>query len=199
VTTASTERKATAWHEAGHAVIAYRLGVEIIGVTIVPYREYAGSCLRLHTDPERAIQIALAGSLAETRISPDDDAEYDDGDYDTASGLARDLAGSDGARELLRHMERSTRRLVDQHWAEIERVALALLNHDLLTGLQVKNIIEDRPISFEPDGRAKPDGGLMSGLLQEEHDAERSRWAEAMQDEEADRQQDEAEQFELPF
>jgi hypothetical protein len=189
---------ATAWHEAGHAVIAYRFGVEVAGVTIVAYRDYAGRCLRLRTDPERAIQIALAGSLAEMRISPT--SSYDRGDYDTASGLARDLAGSDGARELLKHMEQRTRSLVECCWLAIERVALALLDSDLLTGQQVKNIIEDRPIGFEPDGQADPDGRAMSGLLRDEHDAERTRWAEAMQDEEeADRQEDEAEQLRLPL
>ena len=68
-------RNRIAFHEAGHAVIAYRLGIEVKFVTILPTHHSAGHVARGdlfcggtgsdHAALERAIKISLAGPMAE--------------------------------------------------------------------------------------------------------------------------------------
>jgi ATP-dependent Zn protease len=164
----------TAYHEAGHAVVAYHLGVEVQYVTIVPDHFSAGhfvygdlfSAPGLGSDRanlERAIKICLAGPLAQARFHrPSYRRRNGRQDYDCATGLARYLAGSDGEREFLRYQERQTRNLIDHYWNDIGRVARALLEYDHLSGTAVKKIIE-APRQMEREDRA-----------------DRQRWIEAM-------------------
>jgi ATP-dependent Zn protease len=170
-------RCSIAYHEAGHAVVAHRLGVEVEHVTIVPDHTCHGHCAHAdlfcarghgsdRANLERAIQICLAGPLAQAWLL----RRYFDRrrggrqDYDCASGLARYLAGSAGEREFLRYQERRTQALVDHLWSDIERVAQALLERDHLSGTEVKDIIE-APRRLEQEDRA-----------------DKQRWIEAMAD-----------------
>lgn len=174
------ERRATAYHEAGHAVVAYRLGAEVRHVTIVPDHDSRGHfahgdlfcALGRGSDRanlERAIKICLAGPLAQKRFRRRSYCRRNGRqDYDCATGLARYLAGSAGEREFLRYQERRTHALVEHYWNEIELVARALLERDELSGTEVKNIIE------EPE------------RLKQEDRADRQRWIEAMADDEAE-------------
>jgi ATP-dependent Zn protease len=171
------QRQATAYHEAGHAVVAYHLEAEVRHVTIVPdhfSRGYfvsgnlfcAPGCGSDRANLERAIKICLAGPLAQQRFRRRSYCRrIGRQDYDCATGLARYLAGSAGEREFLRYQERRTKSLVDHYWSDIERIARALLERDELSGTEVKNIIE------EPR------------RLAEEDRADRQRWIEAMADE----------------
>jgi hypothetical protein len=88
-------REATAYHEAGHAVIAYVLGYKPKSVTIVPTHDANGSVAyplhgialdsdgsdRAHLRLEIPIQISYAGLLAQRKHSehswPDFHAEWD--------------------------------------------------------------------------------------------------------------------------
>ena len=173
-------RRSIAYHEAGHAVVAHRLGVEVEHVTIVPDHTSRGHIT--HGDLfcthgrgsdranlERAIAICLAGPLAQAWLLRRYSERRCGGrqDYDCASGLARYLAGSAGEREFLRCQERRTHALVEQYWNEIELVARALLERDQLSGAEVKHIIE------EPE------------RLKQEDRADQQRWIEAMAADEA--------------
>ncbi len=170
-------RQCTAYHEAGHAVVAYHLGAETRHVTIVPDHFSVGHfthgdlfCARgLGSDRanlERAIQICLAGPLAQARFHRRSYRRRDGRqDYDCATGLARYLAGSAGEREFLGYLERRTKALVNHFWNDIDRVARALLEHDELSGNAVKDIIEGARRMMEREDRL-----------------DRQRWIEAMAD-----------------
>jgi ATP-dependent Zn protease len=168
-------RRSIAYHEAGHAVVAHRLGVEVEHVTIVPDHTSRGHfvhddlfCARgLGSDRanlERAIAICLAGPLAQAWLLRRYSERRCDGrqDYDCASGLARYLAGAAGEREFLRYQERRTHALVERYWNEIELVAQALIERDQLSGAEVKDIIE------------------APRRLKQEDRADQQRWIEAM-------------------
>src|SRR5262245_17403385 len=63
----------TAYHEAGHAVIALRLGYEVGKVTIKPRQGVLGKAyIRNRTSPDD-IRINLAGALAEALVNPSDE------------------------------------------------------------------------------------------------------------------------------
>ena len=49
--------------------------------------------------------------------------------------------GAGGERELLRYYERLTRELLGHHWSEVECVATALLEHDLLSGTYFRDVV----------------------------------------------------------
>src|SRR6516225_601416 len=62
-----------AYHEAGHAVMALRLGYEVEKVTIVPRQGVLGKAkIRNRTSPDD-IRIDLAGQLAEALVNPFDE------------------------------------------------------------------------------------------------------------------------------
>lgn len=79
-------RSATAYHEAGHAVMAWKLGIALKKVTIVPDEDSAGSCYHAkivrgrypecddspHTRirMEKLAMVSLAGPVAQRLYSP---------------------------------------------------------------------------------------------------------------------------------
>ena len=72
-----TNQQIIAYHEAGHAVVARRLGVKVCRLTIVPSPNYTGACTLgsefsgRYSDQDklaRAIRINLAGPLAEKKF-----------------------------------------------------------------------------------------------------------------------------------
>ncbi|MHC6156567.1 hypothetical protein ACVSQB_32925 [Bradyrhizobium elkanii] len=116
----SSEREITAYHEAGHAVIAHALGVEVVCVTIIPFAGRNG--ITWHTLPKRpeaAILIAMAGPLAEARFTGKLLCAGDD-EENIASAI-RHLS------EPREHYETRAKTLVAEHWREIEIVAEELL------------------------------------------------------------------------
>jgi ATP-dependent Zn protease len=169
------QRRSTAYHEAGHTVVAYRLGVKIEHVSIVPDHDSRGHfahgylfCARGHgsdrANLERAIKICLAGPLAQAQFHRRSYRRHGRHDYDCATGLARYLAGSAGEREFLRYQERQTKSLVEHLWNEIDAVAQALLERDHLSGTEVKGVIAAR------------------WRMEHEDRADKQRWIDAMAD-----------------
>jgi ATP-dependent Zn protease len=140
----------TAYHEAGHAVMAFRLGHEITKVTIVPGRGYLGMAKIPHRNysPD-SIRINLAGSLAEALVNQNDEEVHLSArvDWRNARRSTRKFVelGFIGRREkgiLIEELLHETRALVHRDREAIAAVAEALLEHKTLTGADIAQIME---------------------------------------------------------
>lgn len=153
-----------AYHEAGHAVVAYRLGIEVKFVTILPTHHSGGHvthgdlfCGGAGSDDaalERAIKFCLAGSMAEALFYSRYRRRWTSVDYVCALGLASYLTGW-RARDLIRHQERETKKLLNLYWKDVQQVAQALLEYGELNGIAVKGIMDreemDRIAAMAPE------------------------------------------------
>lgn len=149
---AGTFDAATAYHEAGHAVVAVLLGKAVHRVSVVPKWTWAGKCefgpgqhKRAESWIEREVLVSLAGLAAEARHT---------GSYDRV-GAARDLLF---VRQTLRHRttsrgwERLERRMLskveamladDVAWNAVTRIAEALLQHGTISGRMVQHLVAE--------------------------------------------------------
>jgi ATP-dependent Zn protease len=152
--------RATAYHEAGHAVAAFFLNLSIgrRGVTIVPNKQEhtlgAAHVLRqLRANPEYAMPprthvriekiavMCLAGDAAERKFSP---RRKFGGEQDirNAVDLLDYLSGSQQITQArLKVADLEARQFVKLHWKQIVAVAKALLKHKTLTAQQVREVI----------------------------------------------------------
>jgi hypothetical protein len=114
-----TEREIVAHHEAGHAVIAFMLGVPVECVTIEPFEGRSGITWHHKTSPENEILITMAGPFAESKFTG-----------------RLFWAGDDEARITLlqpnlpeprEHYEVKAAALVRENWDDIEAIAFELL------------------------------------------------------------------------
>ena len=146
-----SELVATAYHEAGHAVVALALGRPVHRVTVRPTTDRLGQCefkkgRHQPTDDwvEDEILIALAGMAAEAKAT---------GVYERG-GAARDLRF---ARSLMlqraseRSLERFERRMLgkvehllgdDGHWRAVEAIAAELVAKETISGRQAVHLFE---------------------------------------------------------
>jgi ATP-dependent Zn protease len=145
---------ATAWHEAGHAVMAVSLGRPIEKVTISPAQlQTGGSRLGVckiqkgrskasNDQLEDEVLILLAGMVAESRFT---------GRYCT-DGAAQDLENVERLLSMRatseRHLERLTRRMLDKtehllgekgHAKAVQLIAQELLLHVTISGRAVRH------------------------------------------------------------
>ena len=154
---ATIELAATAWHEAGHAVMAVSLGRSIEKVTISPARlQTGGSRLGIckiqkgrsrgsNDRLEEDVMILLAGMVAESRVT---------GRYCT-DGAAQDLAFVERLLSARAHnerqLERLTRRILDKtehalteeaHAEAIRLIAEELVRKVTISGRAVRHYFE---------------------------------------------------------
>jgi hypothetical protein len=154
--------EATAYHEAGHAVIAYLLGYKPQSATIVPTVDAAGYVI--HANPlhgfqldidgsdearlrvESAITICFAGPIAQKRYSPRSWRRvHGQWDYDTIAELGLRVCGSgEQAAAFIRWRELVTLDLVKAHWLRIQQVAGQLLEREHLSYADLDAIIVPR-------------------------------------------------------
>jgi ATP-dependent Zn protease len=152
-----TERLLTAFHEAGHAVMAQLCGHQITRVEIEGDAERTGSTssLRYRPDPlevvdpamptahlERRLLCILAGSTAEAMVGGSPAWDESAPEIGEAVRLALRVVGD--CAEVLPYLERA-RDLVDEllrrHWDAVEIVGQALVDRGELTGSEVRRLV----------------------------------------------------------
>jgi hypothetical protein len=150
---------ATAFHEAGHIVIGWRLGFKPHSVTIAPSSDYDGQAvhdnplhgIRLEFDGsdrarlrgEKAIKICLAGPLAQRRHAPRSLRRWQGrGDFRSALDIASAVCGSPAqAAAFLKWLEVVTAELVARDWPIIVSIASRLIERERLSAVEIKDAI----------------------------------------------------------
>lgn len=146
--------RSTAYHEAGHAVVAQLVGLPFIDVSLVQTETEFG---RLKIDSahtkhggdllQKQAMVGLAGYLAERTFDPKSDPAGmgQSADFTAVANLLghswRDHAEW---KQLVGAIRVMTEKLVQDNWPAIESVAKALLSRESLTAAEVAVVIESR-------------------------------------------------------
>jgi ATP-dependent Zn protease len=145
--------EATAYHEAGHAVVALVLGRPVVRVTVVPDQKHAGLCefrkgtFRPSKDGlEREILIALGGMAAEARHTGDYAWDGAARDEQYVRTLATQRAGERRAERLQRRLLAKVKHLLAQegNWRAVELIAAELLRVGTISGRAARHLYEQR-------------------------------------------------------
>jgi ATP-dependent Zn protease len=143
--------EATAYHEAGHAVVALALGRPVHQVSILPNSEHLGRCdfrkgaFRPSEDwLEREILIALGGLAAEARFTGDYAWEGAGRDRQYVRRLAVQRAGERQAERLERRLLAKAEHLLtrDGHWRAVELIAAELLQRGAISGRAARHLFD---------------------------------------------------------
>ena len=160
--------KRVAYHEAGHAVIAFLMGRRLTHISVLSEEDvensrtglthYGSVVLSLRSrrsTVEKAIRVALAGGIAERIVFPDS-SSGDEDDVAAARKYAEwYLHPSHGEVDRLRL---ETRALLQEHWLAVEAVATLLDNEALgnpVAGSRVAGVIRAVISSVRPLRRGK--------------------------------------------
>jgi ATP-dependent Zn protease len=153
----SDATRLTAFHEAGHAVMAELCGRQVTEVEIVGGPEHTGTVhsLAFPPDPgegeasqaetediERRLKIILAGTVAETMVSGREDWDETSGDLDAAVRLAMRLVDDcEEVLPLLGEIRIEVERGLRAHWTAVEALADELMQRKTLTGSEVRKLL----------------------------------------------------------
>ena len=149
---ASHDLTATAYHEAGHAVIALALDRPVHAVSILPDRERLGVCAfgKAAVRPtedwiEREMLISLGGLAAEARHTGSYAWDQADRDLRYVRDLAEQRAGPRRAERLERRLLAKAEHLLakEAHWQAVERIAAELLRRGTVSGRAVRHFFEE--------------------------------------------------------
>lgn len=147
----SSAEEATAFHEAGHAVVALALGRAVHQVSIRPNRDRQGQCafrkgsVRPSDDwLEREILIALGGIAAEARHTGTYAWEAAGRDWQYLRTLAVHRAGERRADRLVSRLLAKAEHLLadERHWRAVESIAAELLQRGVVSGRAVRHLFD---------------------------------------------------------
>ena len=160
-------KSAIAYHEAGHVVVGWHLGVRMRHATILPTLDADGHVVQ-ENDPlrgiqldfdgsdrarikaEKLVQMLLAGHEAQKRYSRRSTFSASD-DHQRAVDLAMYFNGSTETTEAHLHwLGLGVRDLVEAKWDEITKIAEALQEHGSLDRKAIRTIMHPPPV---PSGK----------------------------------------------
>lgn len=139
----------TAYHEAGHAVMALLMGRSVQKVSIIPSQNRLGSCTiqkgrtkKVQDKLEAEMLILLAGMAAEGRKSGRYNVQGASQDLRGVEKLA--LARSGNAKQaskLIHRMLDKTQHLLSDKatWKAVKAIASELLEHESISGRAAKH------------------------------------------------------------
>jgi ATP-dependent Zn protease len=148
----------TAFHEAGHAVMAQLCGRQVTEVEIVGDREHTGMVHSLvfppdpagaapeaeKDDVERHLKIILAGTVAEAMVSGRQGWDETSEDLDAAVRLGMRLVDDcEDVLPLLSDIGADIKLDLNRHWSAVEMLAVELLDRKTLTGSEVRKLLAD--------------------------------------------------------
>jgi ATP-dependent Zn protease len=142
---------ATAYHEAGHAVMSLALGQPVHRVSVLPNRERLGQCEfskgvnRPSEDwLEREILISLAGLAAEAQHTGTYGWEEANRDLRYVRRLVLQRTGERQAERYERRILAKVEDLLadEGHWRAVELIAAELLKHGVISGRAVRHLFE---------------------------------------------------------
>jgi ATP-dependent Zn protease len=155
----SEAERLTAFHEAGHAVMAELCGRQVTEVEIVGDREHSGMVHSLAFPPDpadsaapgseteevkRHLKIVLAGVVAEAMVSGREDWDETSEDLDAAVRFAMRLVDDcEDVLPLLSDIWIDVERDLRGRWPTVERLADELLRRKELTGSEVRRLLAD--------------------------------------------------------
>jgi ATP-dependent Zn protease len=166
--TRSTELEKTAYHEAGHAVLAVLLGVGLkaAGVSIVPHepdREgmnkvpSLGHCAVDMNDSVKMFQfvsICLAGHVAQNLFRPRSSHWLELGGRGSdfyravtvleASRKSKSIEDGRWTDSYIRIVQKETKKLLRKQWHAVQTLASALLERKTLTGQEAEAIVKEK-------------------------------------------------------
>ena len=147
----------TAYHEAGHAVMAHLCGQRITRVEIVGDDEHAGSCSALRPSPvetpaadaavptaaiEARILCVCAGLVAEAEVSRSESWDEGRDDLDEAVRLAMKVVGD--CERVIPFLEMAREHAADllrRHWVAVEALAERLVESRVMAGAEVRKML----------------------------------------------------------
>ena len=161
----STALQATAYHEAGHLLVAWRENITVHSVSIIANRKIGSAgrvYLRSPLDGARRskavtkrsrrrleglVRYFLSGTLAQKRFNPRSYRRWhDEDDRKQARKIIKRLAGADDemARAALKHLEAEARDMLseERNWLCVEAIARALMERKELKAGEVRAIIK---------------------------------------------------------
>lgn len=149
---ATAAERLTAFHEAGHALMAELCGQLLTEVEIIGDREHTGSVQSLAFPPnreaetediERHLKIILAGTVAEAMVSGRKGWDETSEDLDAAVRLGMRLVDDcEDVLPLLKDIGAGVERVLNRHWPAVEVLAAELLDRKTLTGSDVRNLLK---------------------------------------------------------
>lgn len=147
----------TAFHEAGHAVMAQLCGRQVTEVEIVGDREHTGTVHSLafppdpadgaateaeNDDVERQLKVILAGTVAEAMVSGRQGWDETSEDLDAAVRLGMRLVDDcEDVLPLLSDIAADVERDLRRQWPAVEMLAIELLRRKTLTGSEVRKLL----------------------------------------------------------
>jgi ATP-dependent Zn protease len=142
----------TAWHEAGHAVVAWDQGFTVTLVSIGPEGDSLGRSQHtpmgdcaIPSERQRENIVAMAGWAAELQSGEAGDATYDSSDLTWVLNRLHQHAPSRIEIEL-GWAESEAERIVSANLDRIERLAHELMSREeLVSSAELLDIIEGRP------------------------------------------------------